>query len=198
MEESKLNWFRVGIELTWFQKGRRISLIFVWGIEFDLVLVLGSKVTSFLCVGSKLTTCGPKLTCLECDEKLTYLLCGWWLSKLTWFWDAGSKSLGLVWASNWLGFCLGGRYWLEFSVGDRTWLDFSLGIGIDLFCARGSKTCFSIWIEIGLDFVWCSTANRYGVWTGRCVSCFLEDHSVTVDWIALWFLLSKQTKDARA
>ena len=50
--------------------------------------------TSFLCVESKLIVCGPKLTCLQRDEYLNYLLCGWWLSKLTWFWYAGRKSFG--------------------------------------------------------------------------------------------------------
>ena len=37
--------------------------------------------------------CGPKLTCFECDDRLTWFLCGWW-SKLTRFLDAGRKSLG--------------------------------------------------------------------------------------------------------
>ena len=55
--------------------------------------MFGSKVTCFLCGGSKLTVCGPKLTCLEFDDRLNWFLCGWW-SKLTRFLDAGRKSLG--------------------------------------------------------------------------------------------------------
>ena len=42
-----------------------INLIFVRGIQFDLVLVLVLKVTCFLCGGAKLTVCGPKSTCFE-------------------------------------------------------------------------------------------------------------------------------------
>ena len=96
-------------------------------------------------------------------------------------------------------FCLNGRHRLDFSMGDRTWRDFSLGFGIDLFCVGGSKmTCFSIWIQIELDFVWCSTANRYGVLTDRCVCYVLEDHSVTVDWLAHWFIPYKRTIEVRA
>ena len=78
------------------------------GIEFDLVLMLGSKLTCFVCGGAKLTVCGPKLTCFECDDRLTWFLLGRWWSKLTRFLDAGRQSLGfsvsieidlvLVWA----------------------------------------------------------------------------------------------------
>ena len=64
------------------------------GTEFDLILVLGSKVTCFLCGGSTLIVCGPKLACLECDDQFTWFLCGRWWSTLTRFLDAGRKSLG--------------------------------------------------------------------------------------------------------
>ena len=46
------------------------------GIEFDLVLVLGSKVTCFLCGRAKLTVCGPKLSYVECDDRLTWFCVG--------------------------------------------------------------------------------------------------------------------------
>ena len=48
----------------------------------------------FLCGGSKLTVCGQKLSCFECDVRLTWFLCGWWWSKLTRFLDERRKSLG--------------------------------------------------------------------------------------------------------
>ena len=101
---------------------------------------------------------------------------------------------------NWLGFCRVGRYWLDFRVGDRAWYYFILRIGINLFWAWGRKWLgFSIWIEIDLNFVWWySTANRHGVLTDICVCYFLENHSVTVDWVAQWFILHKRTKKGRA
>ena len=45
-------------------------------------------------LGSKLTVCGPKLTCFECDGRLIWFLGGWRWSKLARFLDAGRKSLG--------------------------------------------------------------------------------------------------------
>ena len=82
-------------------------------------------------------------------------------------------------------------------------------IDFDLISVLGSEfICFvsggrkrlgvSIWIEIDLDFVWWSTANRYGVSTYRCVGYVLEDHSVIVNGIAQWFILCKRTKEVRA
>ena len=70
-------------------------MIFVLGIEFSLVLVLGSKVTCSSCGGSKLTVYGPKFTCFKCDNQLTCFLCRWWWwLELTRFLDAGCKSNG--------------------------------------------------------------------------------------------------------
>ena len=72
-------------------------MIFVGGIEFDFVLVLGSKVTCFWCGGSESTAYEPKLACFECDDRLTcffIFVCGWWWSKWSRFLDAGRKSLG--------------------------------------------------------------------------------------------------------
>ena len=40
-----------------------------------------------------MTECGPKLTRFKCSDRLTWFLCGWWLSKLTRVLDAGRKSL---------------------------------------------------------------------------------------------------------
>ena len=37
---------------------------------------------------------GPKLTRLECDDRLTCFSCGWWWSKMSRFLDTGRKSLG--------------------------------------------------------------------------------------------------------
>ena len=61
---------------------------------------------------------------------LISLLWGW--SKLTWFSNAGRKSLVLSMSvltlktSDLIEFCVGGPNWLGFSVGDRTWLDSSV------------------------------------------------------------------------
>ena len=64
-----------------FNGGVEINVIFVGGIEFDFVLVLGSKVTCFWCGGSESTAYEPKLACFECDDRLTcffIFVCGWW------------------------------------------------------------------------------------------------------------------------
>ena len=138
----------------------------------------------------------------ECDDRLTWFLCGWWRSKLTRFFRIrAANRLVLVWASKLTWLLSSCRYWLDFSVVDQTWPDFSLGIGIDLFCVWGSKMSwfYSIWIDIDLDLVWrCSTAYIYGVLTDRWVCYVLESHSVTVDWVAQWFILYKRTKEVHA
>ena len=120
----------------------KLNLTFVWGIEFGLVLVLGSKVTSFRCGGSKLTVCGPKLNCFERHDRLTCFcvvvvvgidsafVCG---PQIAWF---------LCEHRNWLCFRLGGPYWL-----DSTWHDFSSEIGIDLLCVWGSKTTLFLYLD---------------------------------------------------
>ena len=197
---SKLTWLLCGSEIdlilgwgsNWldFSSGVEINLISVWGIESYLVLVLGSKVTCFLSGGSKLTVRGPKFTCFRCDDWLTRFLCGWWWSNLTRVLDAGRKSLGFrvsieidkvfVWVVEIDLISSGGS--------NFTW--FQLGIGIGLVCVLGRKWLgFGIWIEIDLGFAWwCSTANRCGVLTDRCVGYVLQDHSVTVDWVAQYFI----------
>ena len=204
---SKLNCIlcgSIGVDLilewgsNWldFSTGVEIISIFVWGVEFDLVTVLGWKVKWFLCGGSKLTVCGPKLTCFECDDRLTCFLCGRWWSKLTRFLHVGRKSLGFsvnikvdlvsVWLVD-IDLVSVSEIELDF-IRDRNWF----------VVAGGRKWLgFSIWIEIGLVW-WCSTANRYGVLTYRCVCYVLEDHSVNVDLLAQWFLLYKQAEEARA
>ena len=63
--------FRVWIEMNFFFvsghrnlvdcSGVEINLCFVWRIEFQFDLVLGSRLTCFLCGGTKLTLSGPKL-----------------------------------------------------------------------------------------------------------------------------------------
>ena len=72
-----------------------MNLILVCGSEFDLVLVLGSRVTFFLCGGAKLNVCGPKLTCFECDDQLTWFLCGDGRNELG-FWMRASNCLVVV------------------------------------------------------------------------------------------------------
>ena len=136
-----------------FRRWAEINLIFVWEIELDLVLVLGSKVTCFFGGRSKLTVCGPKLTYFRSDDRLIWFLCRWWWSKLTWFLYVGRKSLGfsvsievdLVW--NWLGF--------------------SVGIEIDFVFGRGSKSTsvcvwaknYLVWIY-GSKVTWCLGMDR--------------------------------------
>ena len=115
--------FRVGIELIWFSSGVDTNLIFVWGIEFGLVSVLVSKVTCLRCEGSKFSLCRPKWICFECNDWLTWFLCG-----INWhgFWIRAANRLVLVWTlkltwvlsglsiltwfkylgRNWLGFCV--------------------------------------------------------------------------------------------
>ena len=127
----------------------------------------------------------PEMNLFWVWRSLSWLLCGWWWSKLTRFLDEGRKSLGSSVSIELTWFCLGGRYGLDLSVGDRTRLDFCID-GYELIClvSGGRKRLgFSVWIKIYLDFVWwCSTANG-------CLGHVLEDHSVTVNWVAQWFIL---------
>ena len=103
--------------------------------------------------------------------KLTWFSSGW--SIFTWFPCGGPN---LAW------FQFRDHYWFVLCLGDRKWLG------------------FGIWVEVDLDVVWwCSTANRYEyrVLTDRCVCYVLEDHPVTVDRVAQWFVLCKRTKEVR-
>ena len=63
------------------------------GIKIDLVLVWVSKLTCFLCGGriDLILFVGKNYLILLYGAKLPWFLCGW--SKLTWFLDAGRKSL---------------------------------------------------------------------------------------------------------
>ena len=98
--------------------------------------------------------------------KLIWLLCG--RSKLTWFLNAGRKSLvvsvstqvdlyfvwvvqivlisvlgsNLTWFQcrmKWIRLCVGCRKWLHFSMVDRHWFGFCVAVENDLFLASGSK-----------------------------------------------------------
>ena len=174
-----------------------INLIFVWGIEFDLDLMLGSKVTCLLCGGGKLTVCGPKLTCFDGDDRLTRLLRGWW-SKLTRFLDAGRQSPGFS-VSIEIGLVLVWMVNIDLISVWRVKLDIISVWGSQLiyFVSACRKwLAFRICIETDLDFVWCSTANRYGALRDECY--VLEDGSVTVSWVPQWFILHKRAKDVRA
>ena len=111
---------------------------------------------------------GPKLSYYECDDRLTWFLCGW-RSKLTRFSMRAVYRLVLVWASRFNWFWLGGRHWLHFSVRDWTWFYFSLGIGIDFFCVWGSKTTWFLYLDRS--------------WLGFCVVMF--DHNI---YIHIWSL----------
>ena len=98
--------------MTWFFRGGKKYLVLVFGSKLTcfcveaskvtpfysddgigLISIVASKSSRFLRGGSKLTECGPKLTCFECDGRLIRFLCGW-LSKLTRFSNVGRKSLG--------------------------------------------------------------------------------------------------------
>ena len=159
----------------------------MWGIEFDLILVLGSKVTCFLYGGSNFAVCGPTLTCWERDGLFIWFLCGCW-SKFTWFMDAGRRSLRLVLvgASRLTWFLYGWSIlsWFQCVGSNLTWFQFRNRNCLVLFLWGRKRFGFSIWIGIDLDFLWwCSTANRYGVLTYRCVGYVLEDWSFNVDWV---------------
>ena len=98
---SVLVWrHRSRLDLKWgsiwldFTSGVAINTIFVRGFEFDLGLVWESKVTCFLCGGRKFIACGTKSTRFVCTGHLICFLCGWWWWGLSWFLDAGRKSLG--------------------------------------------------------------------------------------------------------
>ena len=113
-----------------------------------------------------------------------------------------ANRLVLMWASNLTWFCMGGRYWLDFSVGDKknlTWFQFRDRKWFVVRLGVVKWIGFSVCIAIDLDFSWwCSTANRWTVLTDRCVCYVLEDHSVTVNWAAQWFVVYKRTKEVRA
>ena len=90
--------------------------------------------------------CGAKMTCFQCEDRLTWFWCGW--SKLTFCVLAENNSvLGGHW--NRFGFCVGGRNWHDVSVGDQNCVDFSKCIGIDLVLCGGRKILgYSVWIDI--------------------------------------------------
>ena len=101
-----------------------------------------------------------------------------------------ANRLVLVWGWRLTWFLSGWSVLTWFQFRGRNWFILCLGVENDLV---------SICIGIDLVFVWwCWTANRYGVLTDRCVCYVLEDHSVTVDWVAQWFILCKPTKEVRA
>ena len=114
----------------------------MWGIEFNLVSEIGSKVTCFLSGGSKLTVCGSKLTCSKCCDRSTWFSCGWWWSKLTRFLDAVANRLVLVIASRLTWFLSGWSILTWFQCGesnltwfqcrDRNWFVFCLVVENDL------------------------------------------------------------------
>ena len=112
--------------------------------------------------------------------KLIWLLCG--RSKLTWFLNAGRKSLvvsvstqvdlyfvwvvqivlisvlgsNLTWFQcrmKWIRLCVGCRKWLHFSMVDRHWFGFCVAVENDLFLASGSKLTVFLWRGIAFDLM---------------------------------------------
>ena len=191
------NW--LDLERGWngldFSSDVEIYLIFEWGIEFDLVLVLGSKVTFFLR--------GIEIDLVRVEIIIFY---AWWSMVFGW---VVVVEIDLVFGCGpQIAWFLSGWSILTWSqCGGRTWLDFSLGIGIIFFGPGGRKRLgFSIWIGIDLSFVWwCSTANRYRVLTDRYAGYVLE-----ICWLCSrrppshrWLsrsalILCKRTKEVRA
>ena len=74
------------------------------------------------------------------------------------------------------------RNWLGLTWHGSEWFVLCLGVENDLVLKWGSK----------LTWILCD-----GVLTDRCVRHILEDHSVTVDWVAQWFILYKRTEQAQ-
>ena len=80
---------------------------------------------------------GPILPYFECDDRLTWLLCGWW-SKLTRFLDAGGTSLGFTVSieielvlSGWsilTSFQCEGLNLIWFQFSERNWFVLCLGV----------------------------------------------------------------------
>ena len=63
----------------------------------------------------------------------------------------------------------------------------SLGVENVFVLVSGSK----------LTWILCDVRPQTDM-TGRYVGYVLEDHSVTVDWLAKWFILYKRTKEVLA
>ena len=177
--------------MTSFQWRNRGELVFMCGIEIDVVLVCGSKLTVFLCGGPNwLRFCvRAEITwfqymdrfgfCVRAENELRFLLgsSGLWFlygwPKLTWFQCGGwnftwnqcrdEVDLVVVWMVE-IGMI---SVW-----GDRNWLDFSVEIGIDLvFVWRSKMTCFSVWIEINSVFV-SGHRTRLGIRVGSKLTWF--------------------------
>ena len=207
---SKLTWFlwagiEIGLILDWgsiwhdFSSGVEINLIFLWGIEFDLVLVLGSKVTFFVR--------GIEIDRVRAEINLFWV---WWSIDLVFVWVVLveiDSVLGygpqIAWFycehRNWLGFCLGGRYCLDFSVGAK--LDLISVQGPEFICCVSGGREWVGFIVSGSKLTWilCDVRPQVDIiWSlDRCVCYVLEDHSVTVDWVTQWFILYKRTKEVR-
>ena len=143
--------------------------------------------TCFLYRGLKLTVCGAE----------TDLFCVWWSIDSVFVWEVvveiGSIfacgpqiALVLVWASR-LTWCSSGwsiLTWFQCEGSNLTRFQFRDRNRFCFVSGGWKRLGFSIWIGIDLDFLWwCSTANRYGVLTYRCVGYVLEDWSFNVDWV---------------
>ena len=138
---SKAAWFWSG-DRNWFDfsNGVEIDLVFMCGIEIELVLTSGSNWLVF-CEGVKIEfgfVFGSKITWF-------YLTHRYWLgsyvraealgSEMTWFWcGIYGNSLVLVFGSNSIGF----------TMGTETDFLFRAGVGIDIFCVGVEDDLFSV------------------------------------------------------
>ena len=104
-----------------------------------------------------------------------------WASKLTWFFVwAVDVDLVLVW----------GIELRSISVQGSELFFLCLGVKIELVYS----ICMGSWLG------YCVMFDRKlinGVLTGRCACYVLQDPSVTVDWVAQWFVLDKRTAEVR-
>ena len=155
--------------------GQKVTCFFARGIEIDRVRAEINLVFVWVVVVEidSVFRWGPRIAWLYVvwAKKLSWLLSGWSIS--TWFQCGGSN---LAW----------------FQFRDRKLIYF-------VYDGGRKWSGFSIWIQIVLNFVWwCSTANGYGVLTDGCVCYAREECSVTVDWVAQWFIPYKRTNEGRA
>ena len=143
-----LTWFWWWVELTCFSSGVEINYFFVWGIEFDLVLVLESKVTCFLCRDRNWPCAGRNYFFWSVIiDWLGFCIGG----GRNWpdFWMRAANRLVLGWASKlaWVlsGWSIltwiqcGGSSLIWFQFRDRNWFLWCMGVENDLVLVCGSK-----------------------------------------------------------
>ena len=124
----------LGSRSIWvFVSGHRNRLDIRVGIEFDLISVIGSKLTRFLCAWRKLLFMDRNYLVFHGESNIICFL------------RAGRKwpifSVGI----DWLSFCAGGRNWVVLDAGRK-----SLGSSLSM-----QITLVFVWVfEIDLIWVW--------------------------------------------